>query len=112
MVDAIGLDTNTLPSPAVWAEASCTVKTGTGGVIKTVTCKSADKNSTLVIRAVNPIVPTNPQVYKFTITLRRIAITGPFDAPVVTTLTQGAIQRVGVINDCQSNQAGLSCKEG
>ena len=112
VVDALGLDTNTLPSPAVWPAASCTVKTGTGGVIKTVTCKSADKNSTLVIRAVNPIVPTSPQVYKFTITLRRIAISGPFDAPVVTTLTQGAIQRVGVINDCQSNQAGLSCKEG
>jgi hypothetical protein len=53
-----------------------------------------------------------PQVYKFTITVRRVAVNGPFDAPVTTTLKQGAVDRVGTINDCQSNQAGLSCKEG
>ena len=112
VVEPLGLDTDTLASPPVWPAASCVVKTGTGGVIRTVTCKSADKNSTLSIRAVNPINPAVPQVYKFTIALRRVAITGPFTAPVGTTLSQGAVDRAGTINDCQSNQAGLSCKEG
>lgn len=112
VVAALGLDTDLLASPPVWPAASCTVKTGTGGVVKTVNCKTADKNSTLVIRAVNPIIPTSPQVYKFTITLRRIDIAGPFNSPVVTTLEQSSIDRVGVINDCQLNQSGLSCKEG
>ena len=113
VVDSLTLDTDTLASPPSWTPAQCVVKTvPANGVIKTVTCKSADKNSTLVIRAVNPVNPASPQVYKFTITVRRVAINGPFDSPVTTTLEQGPIDRVGTINDCQSNSAGLSCKEG
>jgi hypothetical protein len=61
---------------------------------------------------VNPVRSTQPQVYKFTITLKRIAIDGPFDAPVTAVLTQGSIDRTGTISDCQSNVGGLSCKEG
>lgn len=113
VVDGLTLDTDALASPPSWTAAQCVVKTvPVSGVIRTITCKSADKNSTLVIRAVNPVNPAVPQVYKFTITIRRVAINGPFDSPVTATLEQGAIDRVGTINDCQSNSAGLSCKEG
>jgi len=113
VVDSLTLDTNTLASPPVWTAAQCTVKTVPGnGVIRTIVCKSADKNSTLVIRAINPVNPVVQQVYKFTITLRRVAVVAPFDSPVSTSLKQGAIDRVGTILDCQSNQAGLTCKEG
>ena len=33
-------------------------------------------------------------------------------APVDVTLTYGAVDRIGDISDCQSNTAGLACKEG
>jgi len=113
VVDGLNLDTDALASPPSWTGAQCVVKTvPANGVIRTITCKSADKNSTLVIRAVNPVNPALSQVYKFVVTVRRIAINGPFDEPVTTTLEQGAIDRVGTINDCQSNTSGISCKEG
>jgi len=113
VVDGLTLDTDALASPPTWSAAQCVVKiVPANSVIRTITCKSADKNSTLVIRAVNPVNPLVPQVYKFTITVRRVAINGPFDSPMSATLEQGAIDRVGTINDCQSNSAGLSCKEG
>jgi hypothetical protein len=114
VTDSLSLDTDTLASPPVWTAAQCVVKTvPANGVIRTITCKSADKSSTLVLRAVNPINPALPQVYKFIITIRRIDVAGPFDAPVTTDLKQGGtIDRVGTIMDCQSNQAGLTCRQG
>lgn len=112
VTESLGLDTDALVPVPAWPAASCVVKKHPSNVIRTINCKSADKNSTLTIRAVNPISPLVAQVYKFTIQVRRVAINGPFDEPVHTTLRQGAIDRVGTINACQSNQAGMSCKEG
>jgi len=113
VVDALNLDTSSLVPAAAWAAANCTVKTHPlNGVVRTIQCKSPNKNYIATFRAVNPVLATQPQVYKFTLTLRRIAIDGPFNSPVSATLSQGAIDRTGTINDCQSNSAGLSCKEG
>jgi len=113
VVDGLNLDSAGLAIPPAWAPADCTPKLHpTNGVLRTLNCKSPDKNYAAVFRAVNPVLAGQPQVYKFTVTLRRIAVVGPFNAPVATTLSQGAVDRTGTINDCQSNAAGLSCKEG
>jgi hypothetical protein len=113
VTDALGLDTSTLPVPPAWAAVDCTVRThAPSGVVRTIQCKSANKNYTATFRAVNPISATQPQVYKFIVTLRRLPIVGPFDAPVSARVTQGAVDRTGAINDCQANASGLSCKEG
>lgn len=113
VTDALTLDTATLASPPAWAPGACVTKLDAStGVVRTIKCQSADKKYSASFRAVNPVSATQPQVYKFTITLKRIAIDGPFNAPVAAVLTQGVIDRTGTIGDCQSNGAGLSCKEG
>lgn len=113
VADALNLDTDDLPVAPAWTNAQCAVKLHPlNGVVRTMQCKSPDKNYVAIFRAVNPVLATEPQVYKFTVTLRRVAIAGPFNAPVSGVLSQGAVDRTGTISDCQSNAAGLSCKEG
>lgn len=113
VLDGLNLDTGNLAIPPAWAPGACTVKLHPlNGVVRTMQCKSPDKNYVATFRAVNPVLATEPQVYKFTVTLRRVDIAGPFNAPVSAILSQGAVDRTGTINDCQSNAAGLSCKEG
>ena len=113
ITDALNLDTASLPTAPTWAPGDCKVKLAPSStVVRTMQCKSANKNYVATFRAVNPIVPTQPQVYRFTISLKRVAIDGPFNAPLSAVLSQGAIDRTGTIGDCQSNGSGLSCKEG
>ena len=113
ITDALTLDTATLANPPAWTAAECATKNAPStSVVRTMQCRSADKRYLATFRAVNPVTPSQPQVYKYTITLRRIAIAAPFNAPVSAVLTQGTIDRAGTISDCQANAAGLSCKEG
>ncbi|HEY8518064.1 MAG TPA: hypothetical protein VIS07_21350 [Candidatus Binatia bacterium] len=111
--DALNLDTSTLVTQPSWTGADCKTRLHPKtAVVRNVTCRSPDKNYTATFRAVNPISASQPQVYKFTMVLRRLAVSGPFAAPVDVTLTYGAVDRIGDISDCQSNTAGLACKEG
>ena len=113
VVDGLGLDTDALPDPPAWAPTDCVAKNDVNtGVVRTIQCKTPDKAYVATIRAVNPIVPATAQVYKFTFTLKKLPIVAPFDAPVTATMSQGAVDRIGTIDDCRSNAAGLSCKEG
>jgi len=112
VVDNLDLDTDTLASPPSWSAADCKVKLHGSGVPRVIQCKSANKANVAVFRAVNPISATQPVVYKFVATLRRLAIDSPFDEPVSVTFTEGAVDRIGTINDCLSDSSGLNCREG
>ena len=51
-----------------------------------------------------------PALFRFRVTLRRLDIAAPFQAPVGVTLSHGAgVVRTGAIASCASSNAGLKC---
>ena len=54
----------------------------------------------------------SPSVFRFKIRFNRIAIDGPFTAPVKLTLTHNAgVVRMDTISDCKASNSGLNCRE-
>lgn len=85
-----------------WSAADCA--TSSSGKIS---CISPSRNAKLQVK---PIKAT-PQVFKFTFTVKRVGLTGPFTGPVEITLRNGAIDRFGVVVDCRVDNKGLACRE-
>ena len=97
VADALGTD-----STQVWTPTDC-AKSTPGRII----CVSADRNAKLSAKAIK----ATPAVFKFTLKVRRVGFTGPFDGPVQVTLSNGAIDRFGIIMDCRVSNKGLTCRE-
>lgn len=114
--DALGLDTASLATPPAWTGAECSVRTHSPtGVIQRIRCRTADRRAKLVLRAVKPFVPGGLQTYRFSASVRGLAIDAPFAAPISVDLREGSDTgaiRVGVIHDCRANATGLRCREG
>jgi hypothetical protein len=70
-------------------------------------CIGSDKTFKLTIRALKP----TPQVFRYVFTLKRVALSGPFNWPVTVTMTNGAIDRAGDIVDCRVTNTALVCRE-
>ncbi len=88
----------------VWSPAECVEPPGKGKI----ECVSTDRNAKLKTKAVK----NAPGVFRFTLTLKRRGLAGPFDAPVEVTLTNGGVfDRVGPISDCRVTENSLVCRE-
>ncbi|HEV7732922.1 MAG TPA: thrombospondin type 3 repeat-containing protein [Candidatus Binatia bacterium] len=70
-------------------------------------CVSTDKTCKLTLRALKP----TPQVFRYVLTMKRVGLVGPFNWPVVVTMTNGAIDRAGEIVDCRVTNTSLVCRE-
>lgn len=100
--DSLGLDHSSAPS---WLATECKPPL-TNGKIR---CFDTKRRLTAVF--FHPVV-LQPNLYKFTIRLKRRALTGPFQEPITVTLTHGdSVDRQGAIVDCSSNQLGILCRE-
>jgi hypothetical protein len=86
-----------------WAPADCVEQAAPTRIV----CLSPDRTAKITLRAIK----ATPTVVKFVLTLKRIALAGPFDAPVEMTVTNGAFDRFGVITDCRVSDKALVCRE-
>ena len=97
VLDALGT-----VSMQAWTPADC-AKSAPGKIL----CVSVDRNAKLSAKAIK----ATPAVFKFTLKVRRVGFMGPFDGPVQVTLSNGAIDRFGIISDCRVSNKGLTCRE-
>jgi hypothetical protein len=98
-------DAGSLSVTQVWAPADCTTKAN-GRIL----CKSPDRRHRLTAK---PLKAT-PTSMSFKATLRRLALSAPFTAPVTVDLSEGGIvtgiDHVGSLASCTTTSSGLQCK--
>jgi hypothetical protein len=70
-------------------------------------CKSDDGRAKLAMRALS----STPEIWRFTLVVKAIGLTGPFGGPVTATVRTGAVDRVGEIADCRIDNTKLLCRE-
>ena len=59
----------------------------------------------------NPL-GTNPAVYRFKASFKKITVTAPFSGPVtVTLLHDSLVVRTDMISACRQTSTGLTCRE-
>lgn len=99
VVDALGLDVT-----YVWGASECAVLPPGTKVL----CISLDRTFKMTFRALK----ATPTVYRFTGTVKRVGLTGPFSGPVTVTISQDLdIDRVDTVVDCRLDSTKLKCKE-
>jgi hypothetical protein len=96
--DALGLD-----ATYTWAQGEC----GLVSSLKLL-CLSLDHR----FKAKFSPIKATPTVYKFSITVKRVGLNGPFSGPVTATVSQDFdIDRVDTVVDCRLSTTKLTCKE-
>src|SRR5262249_53416254 len=85
-----------------WAPSDCVAS----GV--RITCRNATRTAQGKFKQIGSPVQWKMQQVK----LKNLAWTGPFEGPVIFTLSYGAgIDRVDTISDCKAAASGLNCRE-
>ena len=98
VVDAVALD-----ATYDWQQGEC----GLVGGLKLI-CLSLDHR----FKATFKPLKATPNVYRFTITVKRVGLTGAFSGPVTVTVSQDFdIDRVDTVVDCRLESTKLTCKE-
>lgn len=96
-------DTMTTDRVQTWAPGDCVEQAAPTKIV----CLSPDRTAKITLRALK----ATPTVVKFVLTLKRIGLAGPFDAPVEVTITNGVFDRFGEITDCRVSDKTLVCRE-
>jgi len=96
-VQALGLD-----ATYTWGQAQCGM-VASGKWL----CLSLDRRFKTTLKALKAV----PTTYRFTLTVKRVALIGPFDGPVTATISQDYdIDRTGTIGNCRVGSTKLTCK--
>lgn len=96
-------DTMTTDHVQTWAPGDCVEQPAPTKIV----CLSPDRTAKITLRAIK----ATPTVVKFVLTLKRVGLAGPFDAPVDMTISNGAFDRFGPIGDCRLSDKTLVCRE-
>jgi hypothetical protein len=70
-------------------------------------CKSADRLRSMVLVS----FPQTPDVFRFRLRVKGLAIDGPFLHPVTVTFTNGDAVWSDVLDECRATVTGLVCKK-